>query len=272
MQQELRNTQIKDMRTTNKGQTIQSLDRGLIIMQTIARLGEPVSIARLADILQIDQSSVFRLVKTLEGRGFVAHDFGNRSYVLGPAVWRLSEQSTWIQNLVDMCRERLMKLAKDTGETAHIGVLLGKETLIVDNEMGDRTIGVAVHKGSSGLLHCLSVSKALLVDFDKAQLARVLGQEPFRAMTRNTITTLDGMVAELTITRSRGYAVDDEEYHRGIRCIGAPIRDGSDKVVAGISISAPVDRLQRSQFQEFGEVVMRAAADISEELGYTPDR
>jgi IclR family acetate operon transcriptional repressor len=259
------------MGTTSQGQIIQSLDRGLAIMQTIAQLGRPVSIARLAETLQIDHSSVFRLVKTLEGRGFVAHDIGHRSYVLGPAVWRLSEQSTWIQNLVDMCRERLMKLAEDTGETAHIAVLQGKESLIVDNEMGNRAIGVAIHKGTSGLLHCLSVAKALMVDFDREQLSRLLGQEPFPAMTRNTITSLDGMVDEIRKTKRRGYAVDDEEYHRGIRCLGAPIRDGTNNIVAGISISAPVDRLPRGRFKEVGEVVMRAAADISEKLGCTPD-
>ena len=268
----MRSTQQDSVAKRKPGQVIQSLDRGLIIMQTIARLGRPVSIARLADTLQIDHSSVFRLVKTLQGRGFLAHDLGHRSYVLGPAIWRLSEQCTWIQNLVQMCRERLMKLADDTGETAHVAVLQGKETLIVDNEMGDRPIGVAVHKGSSGLLHCTSLGKALLMDFSKEQLRRLVGQEPFQAMTRKTITSFDGLANELRKTRRRGYAVDDEEFHRGIRCVGAPIRDGTENVVAGLSLSAPVDRIPRSRFKQFGEMVMRAAADISEELGYTSDR
>jgi IclR family acetate operon transcriptional repressor len=231
-----------------------------------------MSVAELAEVLQIDHSSVFRLVKTLQSRGFVAQDFGRRSYVLGPAIWRLSEQTTWIQNLVQMCRERLMRLAAETGETAHVAVLQGRETLIVDNELGDRPISVAVHKGSTGLLHCTSLGKALLVDHSRKQLGRLLGQEPLPAMTRDTITSLDRLAEECKKTRRRGYSVDDEEYHRGIRCVGAPIRDGTGAVVAGISLSAPIDRMPVSRFRHFGKTVMAAAADISEELGYTTDR
>src|SRR5262245_19942113 len=90
--------------------SIQSLDRGLLILEAVAKSSDPVALSQLTDLLSIDRSSAFRLANTLRRRGFLANPNGRKDYVLGPSIWRLSRKHDWSQVLITFSREHLKRL------------------------------------------------------------------------------------------------------------------------------------------------------------------
>ena len=100
--------------------SIQSLDRGLFILEAVAKSADPVALGQLTDLLGIDRSSVFRLANTLRRRGFLANPDGRKDYVLGPSIWRLSRKHDWSNVLITFSHEHLRRLAVRTGETTHL--------------------------------------------------------------------------------------------------------------------------------------------------------
>src|SRR5215469_15788102 len=97
----------KRRKETSETPSIQSLDRGLLILEAVGKSAEPVSLGRLAELLGIDRSSAFRLANTLKRRGFLANPSAGKEYILGPSVWRLSRQYDWSNMLAKVAHDRL---------------------------------------------------------------------------------------------------------------------------------------------------------------------
>jgi DNA-binding IclR family transcriptional regulator len=246
---------------------IQSLDRGLAILEMVGRARRPVSVAELTPVLGIDRSSVFRLANTLRMRGFLTQ-LPSKEYVLGSAVRRLASSFRWSDGLIPIAREQVAALASRTGETTHLVVREGRQAVFVDHELTAQAVGVSVGSGRCEPLHCTAVGKALIADYDRAELEKLLGNEPLVAPAKRVIRTIAALAKECQRTQKRGYAVDNEEFHKGVRCVAAPIRDGSGQIIAAIGISAPIDRLSESRCEKVAQDVKRAAAEISGKLGY----
>jgi IclR family transcriptional regulator, acetate operon repressor len=245
---------------------IQSLDRGLIILEAVARSTHPVGAKELASLLAIDHSSAFRLANTLKRRGFLACPSGRTEYMLGPAVWRLSREYDWGNMLVRICHEHLKSLVAQTGETAHLAVREGRQALFVDHDTTNHVISVSGQTGECVPLHCTAHGKALLADFDRPQLQSLFGSGQLRAPTSKAIVSLDRLAENCANIRAQGYATDDEEFHEALRCVAAPIRDKDGAVVASIGISAPATRFPDERYKICGEQVSKVARQISDLL------
>ena len=114
--------------------SIQSLGRGLTILEAVAESPEPMALRDLTGLLGIDRSSVFRLANTLRQRRFLTNPEGSNDFVLGPSVWRLSRRYGR-HDMVSRCREQLRALSVKTGETAHLAVRDGRQALFVDHHV-----------------------------------------------------------------------------------------------------------------------------------------
>jgi len=249
---------------------IQSLDRGLALLQAVGAAGGPVSLAELNAVLRIDRSSVFRLANTLERRGFLAQAVDTKRYTLGPAIWLLAGQMRRSNPLPQLAREHVTALAAETGETAHLAIREQDRAAFVEHELTDQAVGVSSGSGRAEPLHCTALGKALIADLDRDGLREVFGRRRLVAFTKRTIVSIAGLLRECERTAARGYAVDDEEFHDGVRCVAAPIRDSHGDVVAAIGISAPANRLPKRSFSALGRQVRRAADEVSAKLGYAP--
>lgn len=255
------------MATRRPTPPIQSLDRGLILLEAVAAASQPVSLAALTSLLGIDRSSVFRLANTLKQRGFLAQLPGSKDYVLGSAVWRMASRAGFRDLLTQMARPHVNALAAETGETTHLAIREGRQAVLIDHQLTGQPVGVSSGSGFCVPLHCTSVGKALLGDHDQARLMELFGAAPLEAHTARTVTTLAALAEDCCRTRARGYALDDEEHNAGVRCIAAPIRDASGAIVASIGISAPAGRLSRARFEQVGQLVCQAAVAIGARLG-----
>ena len=234
---------------------IQSLDRGLAILEAVAASPGPVPLKLLTDLIGIDRSSVFRLANTLRQRRFLANPQGSKDYILGPTAWRLSRRYGR-SVLGTFFHQYLSDLATKLGETSHFAVREGGQAFFVDHHTPTgQIVSVAGQTGEFAPLHCTAHGKVLLADFDLADLRELFGQAPLHAYSRNTVTSLTGLARVCRRTRADGYAIDDGEYLAEVRCVAAPIRDPQGEIVASVGISSPLTRLH-------AKLMTRAVAEV----------
>jgi IclR family transcriptional regulator, acetate operon repressor len=251
-------------RSTQETPSIQSLDRGLFILEAVAKSTDPVPLGQLTDLLGIDRSSVFRLANTLKRRGFLANPGGRKEYVLGPSIWRLSRQVDWSNMLISLCHEHVKALANKTGETTHLAVREGKQAFFIDHHAStNQIIVVSGQTGEFVPLYCTAHGKALLADFDLAELKALFGSKPLQVYTPRTISTIPQLAKACAEIKARGFALDQEEYQEGVRCLAAPIRDKDGMVIAAIGISAPLARFQDDRYAAHVRNVCQTAKEIT---------
>src|SRR5581483_2392145 len=141
-------------RGTRETPSIQSLDRGLVILEAVGKSDGPMTLGELTELLVIDRSSAFRLANTLKRRGFLAISNRNKGYILGPSIWRLSRRYDWSNMLVAISDEPLKKLATKTNETAHLAVREGRKAFFIGHATVNHMIAVAGRTGEAIPLHC----------------------------------------------------------------------------------------------------------------------
>jgi IclR family transcriptional regulator, acetate operon repressor len=245
---------------------IQSLDRGLAILEAVAASADPMPLKDLTELIGIDRSSVFRLANTLRQRRFLANPKGSNAYVLGPTAWRLSRRYGRTV-LATFFHQYLRDLTTKLGETSHFAVREGGQVFFVDHHIPTgQVISVAGQTGEFAPLHCTAHGKALLADFDRKALRSLFGRVPLRAYTRNTITSLTTLGRVCGRVHVDGFALDDAEYIEDLRCLAAPIRDSQGEIVASVGISSPVTRLHNKRISQAAAEVVATAQLISKSL------
>jgi len=251
-------------------QPIQSLDRGLVILEAVANSSEPVSLTELTNLVGIDRSSVFRLAFTLKRRGFLAYPAGRKDFILGPTLWRLSHRYDWGTMLIRVSQEHLKQLARQTNETVHLAIREGRNALFIDHAVANHVIAVSGQTGEMVPLHCTAHGKALLSGMNRDELWRIFGSAPLAIYTKQTIGGLWDLAKVCAEIQTQGYATDDAEFREGLRCVAAPIRTQKGMIVGSIGISAPLERFPIERYAECGKQVQAVADEISARLTMEP--
>lgn len=241
---------------------IQSLDRGITILQAVANSRQPMALGEMAKLLDIDRSSAFRLAQTLRRRGFLSTPPGRKDYVLGSAIWTLSRRYDWSNMLVQVAHEDLNALARIINETAHLAIREGKNALFIDSAHATHVIAVAGQTGELVPLYCTAHGKALLADADEKELRALFGAGPLEKFTKNTIASIPALARECRAIRERGYATDEAELRNEMRCVAAPIRLEDGMIIGSIGISAPSSRFGHELYPAHSRQVLKVARNI----------
>jgi len=248
---------------------IQSLDRGLQLIEIISQAKEPMGLPELAEILDVDRSTVHRLLGTLHQRNFVVQDPVNKRYSLGLKIIELSRRALDGINFRSIAKPYLKRLSKETGESTNLFILTDDHAICVDYEASPSPLAVTNDTGIIYIMHATAGGKALLAFIDDPSRQRIIQRTQLIAFTPRTITDINVLKMQLQQIREQGFALDDEERYVGVRCIAAPIFSHTRKVIAGISMSAPASRVTLDRIHELAQLVIHAASDISTELGFS---
>ncbi len=254
---------------------IRSLQRGLAILEIIGKREQSASLADLSRELGLHPSTVFHLLKTLLALGFVAQTPGAKTYRLGPRVFQLASAATHEQALVDLAMPSLVELVRITGETSHLAIYDRGEVIVIAKLDGSGPLRLTERIGTPRPAHCTAIGKVLLAALTPAELSAHLAERRLARYTPRTITAAARLRAELRRVREQGYAVDDEEYSLGLRCLAAPVHNFAGKVVAALGLSAPAWRLGGRRLPGLAGTVRQQAARLSADLGHaepTPRR
>ena len=247
--------------------TVQSLDRGLSILEAVGQSAQPVPLKMLTVLLGIDRSNAFRLANTLRHRRYLADADRTNAFVLGPSAWRLANQCGR-SRLIAVCHDHVRGLAETAGETAHLAVREGSQALLLDNAVAQgRVVMVSGLAGEYVALYNTAHGKALLADCDLAEIRAILAGVTLAPTARRTLVSLDRIAAACAKVRAEGTAIDDREFLDEVRCVAAPIRDADGRIVASVGISAPTTRFPpkrfatgRTQVAAAAQAIMRALA------------
>lgn len=245
--------------------TVQALGRALDLLDLLA--AHPgLTLSEVAERSGQPPSTVHRVLHTLAARGMAESDPATQAWNIGPQAFRLGSAFMRRSGLVDRARPVMRALMEHTGETANLGILHGDSVLFLGQVETSETIRAFFPPGTRSPLHASGIGKALLA-FRPGSVA-TLG--PLARFTDTTLTDPAALEADLARIRHRGFAFDDEERTRGMRCIAAPVFDLSGEAIAGISVSGPTHRIGPEHVKTLGAVVAAAAASLSDAMGGPP--
>ncbi len=246
--------------------TIQSVVTSLRVLQAFTPTDRILGVSELARRLGIGKSTVHRALQTLAGEGFVTQTSGGR-YRLGIKLWELGLQVVHGLELREIAHHHVEALHTRTGETAHLSVLEGADVVFVDRMESQETLRTFSRVGARVAAHCTSTGKAIQAYSGEEAVNTVIAAGLPR-LTARSINSADMLHRALAQVRRDGYAYSLEESDIGMNSVGAPIFDHRARVVAGVSVAGPVNRIRRDRVRELGALVRRVANDISRELGY----
>ena len=245
---------------------IQAIERAVAILNAFSAEDPELGVTELAGRLGLHKSTVHRFMVNLEAAGLVERTRSAR-YRLGLRIFELGGLVMQRMNLWDEALPFLEGLVRDTGETGHLAVLDGGEAIYIERVEARRALRIPSAVGRGYPAHATNLGKVLLADLPPDRLRQLVGDGPLGAFTPHTITDPAELEAELERIRAQGFAVDNEEYDEGLRCIGAPIYDHSGRAVAALGIGGPVTRITPERVDELAELVMAAARGLSRRLG-----
>jgi IclR family transcriptional regulator, KDG regulon repressor len=251
-------------------QTIQSLDKGLQVLELIAEADRPLTLHDLWTQLQWNKATILRILTTFLRRGYVRRDNQTKAYTIGIRIVSLYSSLTDNLNIQQLMRPYLEELVTVTGETAQIGIVVNGKVVFIDRVRGRNIISANTEIGQALPLHCTAVGKAYLAYLHQAELDQMI-KPPLPRFTSRTLCTVEELKSDLKKVRQRGYAIDHGEYSPELRCVASPILDHTQHPIALIGISGPKSGLSLQKCEEFGKVIRQVAERISVEVGFPAD-
>jgi IclR family acetate operon transcriptional repressor len=240
---------------TQKRPVVQSLDRALAILDALLLAADGLSLSDLACTTGLPKSTTHRLLATLEARHFAIRDTARGTYVLGRKILPNARLALTVHDL-------LIDLALASGETANVGVLVGNEIVFVDRADSPNALRWQLGIGARVPSHCSGLGKAILAFTGDIEVRALLGDVLGR-YTKQTITDMVELRKELAKVRRRGFALDNEEFMDGVRCVAVPILDESGTPVASVSLAGPAFRLTATVASDQVPRLIAAAGAVS---------
>ena len=248
----------------NQTPVIQVLERTFALFDVLAAHQDPVSLKQVSEKTGLHPSTAHRILNDLAVGRFVDRPEAG-SYRLGMRLLELGNLVKARLDVRDAALAPMRELHKLTHQPVNLSMRQGDEIVYIERTYSERS-GMQVVRAVGGRapLHLTSVGKLFLAHDDGPRVRAYATRTGLAGHTRNSITTLPALERELSGVRANGIARDDEELELGVRCMAAGIFDDQGKLVAGLSISAPADRLEEG----WTDRVRSTAAQISAALGH----
>jgi IclR family KDG regulon transcriptional repressor len=258
------------MRREKSNYMIQSVSHALDILESFTKTEKELGVTELSKRLGLHKNNVFRLLATLEHRGYIEQNRETENYRLGPKTLQIGSIFIEQRECRRQARPILETLTAVTDETSVVAVLRGNKVVYMDGVEADRTVRAISRVGAILPAHCTAVGKAQLAFLPPAEMERLYQDAELASLTPHSITTREGLLADLSATRERGHAIENEECDSDVRSIAAPVLDYSSTVIAAVGIVAPASRLTDLQkgHGDMAERLREAALALSRKLGY----
>ena len=256
----------KPASSTDDKYKLQILSRALSVLFAFSPSRKTRSLDSLAAELDINKTSLLRILRTLEAERFLLRQ--GDGYRLGPRVLDLSNVFLSTLSVHEVAQPHMSRLAQRCNQTVSLGILDEFDVVYIAIEQAQREVGIQGEIGGRHPAHATGLGKVLLADLNDAELESLLEGRDLKRLTHRTIQNSGELQERIKRVRADGYALDDEERGIGIRCIAAPIRDHTRKVVAALSIAGPIFHMTEEVIPGYLESLREAAGLVSEALGY----
>lgn len=251
-----------------KENSVQTLDRTFDIIELLATAPKGMGVTEIGQKLGLHKSTVFRLINALVQRGYLEKDQNTGLYKIGLKFVEISSLHLQQIELKTEAAPFMRHLTEVTGQVTHLAILDETEVVYIEKIEVIQSLRMYSQIGKRLPVYCSALGKAILAGQNSDYQERIAKKMDYTRHTENTITNPGEFMNELEKTRQRGWAIDNEEHEPGIRCIAAPIKDFTGKVIAAISITGSKAVIIPEKDEYYSKLVVDAAANISKRLGY----
>ena len=248
--------------------TIRSVSHALDVIEQFYGEADELGVTELSKRLKLHKNNIFRLLATLESRGYIEQNKATENYRLGVRSLQLGQAYVSRMGLLRQARPVMDGLVKQCRESAYVAVLRREGMVPLDTVDADQPVRLVSIIGDALPLHATAVGKAQLAFESEDELKARLA-DGLKKYTGKTITERAALTQQLRNVQESGYAVDTGEYVEDVRSIASPIRDYTRRVVGTLAISGPAYRLSSERMQkEVAPLVVKAGRELSSRLGF----
>lgn len=248
---------------------IQAVSHALDLLEQFHDDVDELGVTELSKRLKLHKNNVFRLLATLESRGYIEQNKATENYRLGLKALELGQTFIKQMGLLRQAKPILEQVVEESNETAYVAIYKENHIVYLDVVETNLTVRVVSRVGSRLPAYCTASGKVHMAFMSDEELEELISKMDLVQHTPTTITDREAMRAELEKVHEQGYAFDDEEMDLGVRCIAAPIRDYTRRIVGAISISGPTMRVSNARIEsELVPLVLKASDELSTRLGY----
>lgn len=250
---------------------IQSVERALKILDLFDEYTSELKITEISEKMGLHKSTVHSLLKTLQEHSYISQNPEDGKYRLG---LKLAERGNVVISHMDItktAKNYLLGLSAKTKQTVHLGILDGREGVYIDKVEGEQSIIRYSRIGRRLPLHSTAIGKVLLAYQAPNKMELFLKNYHYQQQTDNTIINEAVFREELEKVKEQGYALDDQENEQGVRCAAVPIFNGKGHVLAALSISTLVSRVNDQELHLFIDLLKTSCKDLSEQMRYVDE-
>jgi IclR family acetate operon transcriptional repressor len=249
--------------------SVQSLDRALRILAIVAA-EDGLSLSEVAEKSGLAASTAYRMLTTLAAHGMVEFDQDGQLWSIGVETYRMGAAFLRRRKLVDRARAVMQGLMEATGETANLGVAEDECVVFVSQVETHQAIRAFFRPGTRSSFHASGIGKAILAHLPAERVGAIIRKTGLESFTSKTLADPAALARDLEEIRARGWSLDDEERHPGMRCVAAAVFNEFGEPVGGISVSGPVVRVTPERVAGIGPLVRDAAAELTRMIGGLP--
>lgn len=246
---------------------VQSIDRAVGIIECFSESRRELKLGDIADMMNLNKSTVHGLLNTLKYHGFIEQDELTQKYRLGIRLIGIGDLVVNSLNIPGIAYPVIESICEKTEETVHIAMLDGSDVVYIGKKECNKSIKTTTKIGSRIPAYFTADGKVILSHLDEERLDDIIPQNIDR-LTPFTITDRQKLVEVLKEVRNKGYSVDYEETIQGLICVAAPIFDYTGAVKYSISTTGPALRMTEDKIEEYIKIITKAAFEISQRIGY----
>lgn len=249
-------------------QTVPALEKALDIMEYMANRGDFVTIKEIAADLSIPPATAYRTVNYLLSRNYLRQNVENEAeFFLGPQIQRLSDIISRQFDISAIAKPFMRQLAGQCGHTVQLGVLQEFQVVYIEQVLPAKPVNIIAALRTGIPVNVSASGKVLVANLVPEEQAHFLENAVLEARTHRSITSLEDFLAELKKVKQQGYAMDYEEYARGIGCLAVPIRNAWGQVVAAVGITGHSLDFKDEALERNARLILDAGRKISLNLG-----
>ena len=254
-----------------KGYHSSTIQRALDILN-LFKDHKTLSFTEIQKLLRYNKTTLFRVLSVLQHNRYLTKN-EDGGYQLGLNIFILGNRMSAEYQLKKIAAPFMKKLAEETDLTVHLGILEGTNVVIIEKAEPNRMIQMVSRIGSSVPAHCTGQGKTLLAFSPKATVEKVINSQGLTRYTPQTITTANHLFEELANIRRLGYAVDNSEHEKDIRCVAVPILNETGKIEAALSITGTTTNIQGEEtIKKYKDLLIEVREEIGNEMGYGRNR
>lgn len=249
---------------------MKSLDKVLKILDYL-QLNYKLSLKELSEKLEINKSTIYRLLAYLAKHNYIEKEPDTKKYKLGLKFVEIANHIIQNLEIKNIASKNINELNEITKETVHLAQLIGDKIVYIDKRESLSPIRLYSQIGKITPWHCTGVGKVILAFQDKEFQERIINSIQLTKYTENTITGKSKLQVELDKIKEQGFALDREEHQKNVGCIAAPIKDYTRKVIASISVTFifDIENLDK-HLTKYKDLILDSSYQISKKLGYNP--